>query len=485
MQADSPEKCAHCGAPAAQLKQDEDVLDTWFSSGLWPFATLGWPENTKALKTFYPNSILETGIDIIFFWVARMIMMGLHFMKDVPFHKVYLHALVRDEKGQKMSKSKGNVIDPLVVMEEHGADSLRFTLAIMSGQGRDVKLSLDRVAGYRAFCNKLWNLTKFFLMNLEAAPIQEPKEGITKWVQKEFKKLPAQDRWILSRLQARIAEVEKGLENFELNISSQALYDFIWHELCDWYVEFSKLALKSEERESKIYVLHHVLDQVLRLLHPFAPFVTEELWQQLPWKAPVTTTAREGAGLKPLVTLMLQSFPRADERLIDRQAESDVERLKSIIEAIRNFRGENGISPKDEFPVRYKAFGEDARKFVEANESEIKLLAKVSALSESSEQDEWDSVIPLPGVGIELKISLKGLVNVEEESKRLRKESERLTSDLNHIRGKLSKESFVAKAPAELVAKERAKEQEIVQKLDEITTGLKRIEGLKRPEGSR
>ena len=342
----APQQCVHCHASAEHLQQDEDVLDTWFSSALWPFSTLGWPNQTQALQTFYPTSILETGFDILFFWVARMIMMGIHFMGKVPFERVYLHAMVRDEKGDKMSKSKGNVIDPLALIEKHGADPLRFTLAIMAGQGRDIKLSLDRVEGYQAFCNKIWNAVRFFHLQLEpeqGGKIAEPIERLESWLLNRKHALLPLNRWILSQLQRVIEKVECSLERFELNLAAQALYEFTWHELCDWYIEFSKLPLRrgGEERTETLYTLRFVLEELLRLMHPFMPFVTEELWQSLPWKKLDST--------KRLSTLMLQSFPKENLAFNDLKAETSLAALKRVIEAIRNFRGENNISSKVDF----------------------------------------------------------------------------------------------------------------------------------------
>jgi len=479
----APSKCAGCGS--TELKQDEDVLDTWFSSALWPFSTLGWPEKTQALQTFYPTSILETGFDIIFFWVSRMIMMGLHFMGDVPFRKVYLHAMVRDEKGEKMSKSKGNVIDPLEVIGKHGADPLRFTLLAMAGQGRDVKLSVDRVEGYRAFCNKVWNAVKFLHLQVEDAQggaIAEPAGGAEAWLFENREKLAPQNQWILSRLQAVTAQVEKGLQEFELNESVQALYEFTWGEVCDWFIEFSKLSFRKggEARAESWITLAYVLETVLKLMHPFTPYVTEELWQSLPWKKPANTPARERDGKPAILTLMFQKFPEFKETLLNARAEAEISRFRLLVEAIRNFRGENQISPKNEFEVRHAlAGGEvgDITSFMERFRGEILSLGRLSALREEKRESvgEFDSVIPLPQLGIELRISLKGLVNVEEESKRLKKEIEKVTADLAHARNKLAKESFIARAPAELVAAERDRESEALARLAELEKAQARL----------
>ena len=474
----TPKKCQGCGE--STLIQDEDVLDTWFSSALWPFATLGWPESTKALKTFYPNTILETGFDIIFFWVARMIMMGIHFMGEVPFSRVYLHAMVRDEKGEKMSKSKGNVIDPLELIETHGADPLRFTLAIMAGQGRDIKLSEQRVAGYQAFCNKLWNATKFLHFNLnqpELKSIEPPKEGVSKWVEANHAELGVVNRWIVSRLQRVIEKVDHGLEHFELNESSQALYDFTWHEFCDWFVELSKLGLrasKNEQRET-LYVLHYILEKTLRLLHPFIPFVTERLWQSLKWK-------EEAKGQFP--SIMLQAFPEASTALVDVAAEKTIQSLQQVIDAIRNFRGENRIPPKKEIPIEYFSKAADAEALIKLHAREIQSLAKVSELSpidvkkvgEKDREDALFSVIPIQEPSMELRINLAGLVDIEEETRRLEKEIQKCEADLAHVLKKLSNPSFVDRAPKVVVEKERQREKELRDQKSELLGTLNRLQ---------
>lgn len=488
-----PGKCSNCQAPATELTRDEDVLDTWFSSALWPFSTLGWPEKTPALETFYPTSILETGFDIIFFWVSRMIMMGIHFMGEVPFHKVYLHAMVRDEKGEKMSKSKGNVIDPLVLIEQHGADPLRFTLAIMAGQGRDIKLSVDRVEGYRAFCNKLWNATKFFHLQLEAAqggPVEEPSQGTSKWLQEHRTELLPQNLWILSRIQHLTRTVEQSLTDFELNVAAQALYDFTWHEFCDWFIELAKLPLREggAARTETIYTLHYVLEKLLRLMHPFMPFVTEELWSSLPWKRVAKNPNRRENGMADIFTIMLQPFPKVNTYLIDREAETTIKAIQSIIEAIRNFRGENNISPKTEFTIRYVPGVAGADAFVKLHAPQIQALGRITGIERMSQTaaeaqsgavQEAVAVIPISNPPLELRIQLKGLVNVDEEEKRLKKEIEKVAGDLLHVQNKLSQETFISKAPPELVMKQRQKEQELLGKKAELESAVERLSQMK------
>ncbi len=480
----TPSHCVHCQAPTASLRQDEDVLDTWFSSALWPFSTLGWPEKTQALKTFYPVSVLETGFDILFFWVARMMMMGIHFMGEVPFHKVYLHAMVRDEKGEKMSKSKGNVIDPLVVIDQHGADPLRFTLAVMAGQGRDIKLSLDRVEGYRAFCNKLWNATRFLHMQLEPTSgeaISEPREGIEHWLLKNKVQLSVQNQWIISRLQTLIETVSQGLTDFELNVSAQALYDFTWREFCDWYIEFSKLPLKEggDLRVQSVYTLHYVLETLLRLLHPFIPFVTEELWNSLPWKKAAHSETRKKEGAPGIFTIMLQPFPAAESGFKNPEADLVIATLRTMIESIRNFRGENSIPPKTEFAVSYIPGSSAADAFIRMHAPQIQALTRVSRFARVGaelEKSGAEAVIPLANPPVELRVNLKGLVNVEEESKRVLKEVEKVNADLAFIKNKLSQDSFVQKAPAALVEKEKNRERDLLLKKVELESALARLQ---------
>ncbi|MBC7385317.1 MAG: valine--tRNA ligase [Cryobacterium sp.] len=496
---EDPKECEHCHS--AKITRDPDVLDTWFSSSLWPFSTLGWPEKTKALETFYPTSVLETGSDILFFWVARMIVMGLHFMGEIPFHKVYLHSMVRDEKGDKMSKSKGNVIDPLPLIEQHGADPLRFTLASMAGNGRDIKLAGDRVENYRAFANKIWNATKFLHLQFDGMPVadgadpgtppppkpdpvNEPiiagKADAGAWLEANFETLHPTNRWILSRLQTAIESVEHGFANWEIDRASMALYEFAWLEFCDWFIEFSKLPLRKggTQRAESVITLHYTLESLLRLLHPIMPFVTEELWDSLPWRKPTNSPARIREGKLPVATLAFAEFPRVNPKFRDPRAELEMTRLKAVIEAVRNFRGENNLSPKKEFALN--VFMKDAatREFFSKNESDILQLAKISAIREikaGESASKFESVILLTNPAAELRISLEGLVDVGEEMKRLRKEVEKTKVDLAHLDGKLGKESFIAKAPPELIAKTKSDAVAFRLKLDGFEAALKKL----------
>ena len=340
---DAPDVCPDCGS--SDLVQETDVLDTWFSSALWPFSTMGWPEQTQLLKTYYPTSVLVTGFDILFFWVARMMMMGIHFMKEIPFHDVYVHALVRDEEGKKMSKSKGNVIDPLNVIDQYGTDAFRFTLAAFAAQGRDVKMSEKRVEGYRHFINKLWNAARFSLMHLEKG-----YDAI------DEKNISLQDRWILSRLNRVARQTEEALDAYKFNEAAGAVYQFVWHELCDWYLEAIKPTLYDkagdEEKAATLSVLWHVFKEALILLHPFAPFVTEEIWHSLP--------GTDGS-------IMQAIWPDHIQPGDDPAAEAQMETVMAVITGIRNVRGEMNISPSTALSVAVHPEDSETGAVVESN----------------------------------------------------------------------------------------------------------------------
>ncbi|MEW6058214.1 MAG: valine--tRNA ligase [Bdellovibrionota bacterium] len=476
-------KCAHCGG--SELKQDEDVLDTWFSSALWPFSTLGWPEKTKSYRTFYPTSVMETGFDILFFWVARMIMMGLHFNDGkVPFKRVYLHAMVRDEKGQKMSKTKGNVIDPLDIIKDYGADAFRFTLASMAGQGRDIKLSLERIEGYKAFCNKLWNAARFALMRLGflegelppglkviAAPdfsVITQGKPLEEWITSKRKHFHPINQWILARLDLATERVNVAMEEYRLNDAAAEIYEFVWHEYCDWYIEFSKELLNSHQEETSVCLMH-VLDQALRLSHPFIPFVTEEIYQSLP----------ERPGVKRTEPLMLQAFPKASKASLTEESES-VGMWKSAIEALRAFRGENNISPKARPKITYEVMASEKHQAFEKGAPYIRALAQLESLSEEKGSSRGDAAVgEVLTRDVKFYIPLKGLVDVEGELKRVQKEKSDTLADIEFVKGKLSRESFIAKAPQELVDKEREKLRFLESKVAEFDRALDRLGRLK------
>jgi valyl-tRNA synthetase len=437
--ADVPDACSACGS--ANIEQDGDVLDTWFSSALWPFSTMGWPDVTGELKKFYPTSVLVTGFDIIFFWVARMIMMGIEFMRKPPFRHVYIHALVRDAKGQKMSKSKGNVIDPLDIIDRYGADALRLTLAALTLQGRDIFLSENRIETYRFFLNKLWNASRFALMNLEdAADLGHPLG------KDDEKYLRLHDRWIMARLSDTVSEMTNLLDGYFFGEAARTMYDFVWSELCDWYLEMSKPALKGEEgaerRRAAQIVLCAVFRDVLKLLHPIIPFVTEELWQAFGYDEKII-----GRSEWPV--------PAAIEG--QDEAKSGMEYIQNIVRAMRNLRAEVKLPPRTMVPSMSLGLRDESKiSLVDANGDMIKLMAKVEKveprrygsprLSESigAVTNEWDLFFPVGE-----------LMDVGREADRLRDELDNLTSDLERIRGKLENRNFIERAPAEVVEKER------------------------------
>jgi valyl-tRNA synthetase len=453
-----PTECDRCGG--VEIARDPDVLDTWFSSALWPFSTLGWPDKTEELKTFYPTSVLSTSFDIIFFWVARMIMMGLKFRGDVPFREVYIHALIRDAEGQKMSKSKGNVIDPLIMMEEYGTDAFRFTLAVLAAQGRDIKLAEDRVAGYRNFCNKLWNLARFTLLNVD-----EDSEAAGA----EAGNYNTADKWILTRLDRCRVEVERTIERYLFDGAAKALYSFTWHELCDWYVELSKKDLRGENgpvrQKTASGVLLTVLKDTLKMLHPFMPFITEEVYSFLP-----------GVAKK---SIMEERFPVA--RGVYPEEEKALEGVMNVIRAVRNMRTEMNVPLGAEVECVCFSKDERLRTTLMDGSGYIKQLAKVGELNVLEPGPHpANAVSAIAASGEEAAIAevfvpLKGLVDFEAELKRLEKEYERSATASNAISLKLSNEGFLAKAPEEVVEKERQKLEAAREKMNKISTGLERI----------
>ncbi|MDF1565830.1 MAG: valine--tRNA ligase [Deltaproteobacteria bacterium] len=456
---EAPAACGECGATA--LRQDEDVLDTWFSSGLWPFSTLGWPEQSADLKFFYPTSLMETGFDIIFFWVARMMMMGIHFMGEVPFETVYLHAMVRDEKGQKMSKTKGNVIDPLEVSEKHGADALRFTLASMAGQGRDIKLSLDRVAGYQAFANKIWNAARFALMNLE----DYEADGVEPWA---GNLLPA-DRWILSRLDRAVAGTKDALEGYRFDEAARITYGFFWGELCDWYIELAKAPLRGdlgdEAKKTSQRVLVHVLDEALRLLHPMMPFVTEEIWQKLP------------LGDERPASIMIASYPEPNPSRQDDAGEATMARLIEAISGVRTIRGESRISPKAKLEVEVHAPDAEARASFEENEGYFLGLCGASRLTVKEPGTPPAKAAVHVATDLDVYVPLEGIVDLDEEANRLEKELGKVAKDLNGLEKRLGNEGFLARAPEEVVVESKARLAELQEVHARIESNLKRLRG--------
>lgn len=480
------------------LTQDEDVLDTWFSSALWPFSTLGWPEKTPELEQHYPGSVLVTGFDIIFFWVARMIMMGKKFMGDVPFKKVYIHGLVRDAEGQKMSKSKGNVLDPIDLIDgislenlvskrvsgmmqphlaekiekatrkaypdgipSYGTDALRFTFASLASTGRDIRLDSGRIDGYRNFCNKIWNAARFVLMNTEAQDCGL-KGGDLEYSQA--------DKWIVSRLNQVIASTSDAIENYRLDHAAQEIYDFIWNEYCDWYLELSKISLQSDNealQRGTRKTLLSVLETVLRLAHPIMPFITEEIWQRV---APLAGVGAE--------TIMLQPYPEPDTAQIDTAAIAAIEWTQQFILGVRRIRGEMNIAPGKPLPVLLENLTATDQAYLSQAQIYLQKLGRIeSILCLAKGEAAPESAIALVGE-LRILIPMAGLIDKEAEIARLEKEIARLEKDLPRIKGKLNNPKFVDKAPAAVIEKEKEKLAQAQSSLLNFNEQLIKIQGL-------
>ncbi len=447
---EAPGACESCGSK--DLRQDEDVLDTWFSSALWPFSTLGWPDETPALKTFYPNAVMETGFDIIFFWVARMMMMGMYCMGDVPFRKVFLHPMVRDEHGQKMSKTRNNVIDPLDVTERHGADALRFTLASLTTQGHDLNFSEGRLEGYRGFCNKIWNATRFVFMNLDA------DVSYTRITSADAAGLGSAERWMLDALQTTIREVTESLENFEFAAAASKVYGFIWNTFCDWYIELSKAALRLPEdggddaAKARALIVKRALltglDDALRLLHPFMPFITEELWTRLPLARP------EGPAGE---SVCVAAWPTIDGGLVDAEARAHVEQQIALITAVRNIRGENRIAPKVALNLLVSVPDAATAARVEAARSELGKLANLATVEVGIELAQPARSAVAKAGSCSVFVPLDGVVDFGEEIARLQKLVAKIDKDIEKLSAKLGNAAFVANAPPEVVAEQKAR----------------------------
>ena len=435
--------CAHCDS--TQIHQDEDVLDTWFSSWLWPFSTLGWPETTSDLLRYYPTSVLETGYDIIFFWVARMVMAGIHFLGAVPFHTIYLHGLVRDSNGEKMSKSKNNVIDPLEVMDQYGTDALRFTLATSSTPGNDMKLVPERIVGNRNFANKIWNASRFVLMTTAAIGGGVPSIN-------EVQPRTLADRWILGRLATLTANATRLIDEFQLGEAGRQINEFFWSDYCDWYVEIAKVQMQGDEeaRQATAGILRAVLDQSLRLLHPFMPFVTEEVWQYL------YLTSEPDTARWPASALIIAPWPKANNAAIDEEAEEAFSLVQEIITRIRDARNQMNVEPARRVPVIIAAGGAVA--VLEAQSPLIEFLARTEKpqLYIELEQKPEQSMSQFAG-SVEIYLPLVGLLDIGKELARLDKELAQAEQEVVRLQGKLANESFVAKAKPEVVEKEREK----------------------------
>lgn len=441
----APDSCPGCGGKG--LEQDPDVLDTWFSSGLWPFSTLGWPKKTVELAYYYPTSVLVTGRDIIFFWVARMIFSGLAFMDQVPFREVFIHGLVLDALGRKMSKSLGNGVDPIDVIESHGADSLRFMLITGNTPGNDLRFHFERLEGARNFANKIWNASRFVLMNLEGyQPEQEPGPG----------DLSLADRWILSRHRAVTCEVTANLEKYELGEAARVLYEFIWNEYCDWYIELAKPRLYGKEpgdRGTAQYVLATVLKGSLELLHPFMPFITEDIWQRLPHRG---------------MTIMKASWPKPDEGLENAAAVEEMAVLMDVIKAVRHIRSEMNVPPGKKAEMVLLAPDEKNRELLISWGRYVEQLASGRLSVHKELREKPDQAAHAVTRGVEIFVPLKGLIDIDREKARLAKELGTIAADLARVSGKLNNQGFLAKAPEDVVLKEKAKEAELTGKKEAI-----------------
>ncbi len=454
---EDPDCCPDCSS--TNLRQETDVLDTWFSSGLWPFSTMGWPESTETLKKYYPTSVLVTGFDILFFWVARMMMMGLKCMDEVPFKDVYIHALVRDEHGHKMSKSRGNVIDPLIIIDKYGADALRFTLAAFAAQGRDVSLSEARISGYRNFVNKLWNAARFTLMNLE---------GFSPDLVIENKNLSLAERWISHRLNQTVGEVTAALDEYRFNDAAHALYQFTWHEFCDWYLELAKPDLFQREDEIRQTtaqaILYRTLEQIVRLLHPIMPFVCEEIWQTLPRPAAAPTS------------VMQTAFPKVTVEFDDPLAAQEMAQVMEVITAIRNIRGEMNLSPGQRLEAVISGSDEKTINALQRSSDCIANLSRLTSLTIAKDAIRPPQSAAGLAAGLEIFVPLAGLVDFAQEATRLAKELKKTEKEFTGVSNKLGNEKFLAKAPPEVIKKEQGKHKELSLKLEKLRANIKTLE---------
>jgi len=442
---EDPETCEKCGTP---LVQDEDVLDTWFSSALWPFATLGWPEKTKDLKVFYPTDLMATGFDIIFFWVARMIMMGLKFMKDIPFREVFINGLVRDVKRRKMSKSEGNIIDPLEMIEKYGTDALRFTLVALAVPGMDIALSEDRMAGYRAFANKIWNASRFVLMNLSEKPVDTEPQTLT---------LP--NRWIRSRLAKVIQQLNASLEDYKFYEAAETIYHFIWHEFCDWYIEFIKPELRQGNPATQA-VMEDSLEKILRLLHPFMPFITEEIWHHLPESG------------KSLVTA---TWPEPEPGWLDEEAESVMKLLQEIISEVRTIRAENRLPVKEKVNL-WITSDEKKRNLIAPFEEAVKLMAGVKKIEYVHEIPADEALLKGVAGLTEIGLRVTEPINLGQEKERQKKELAKIKEDLNRLEVRLGNQDFLRKAPAAVIEEHHQRLFELRLKKEKLEKSLAELQ---------
>ncbi len=458
VESEDPTVCPKCASE--KITRETDVLDTWFSSALWPFSTLGWPEETKELATFYPTSVLITSFDILFFWVARMMMMGLHFMDEVPFKDVYLHALVRDKFGKKMSKSTGNVIDPLVVMREYGTDAMRFTLTAFAAQGREIKLDEERIEGYRHFINKIWNAARFALMHVSDC------DASIKDVVAKPEELPLVHQWILSKTATTINDVRLALEEYRFNDVASANYQFIWHEFCDWYLEWIKADLFSDDPLAKQQaqgVLLVVLETILKLIHPITPFVSEEIWSVLPGNRPLLATSR---------------FPEKQENWLNAEVVSHMEMLMGIITGIRNIRSEAEVHPSTKIEALVICGDKQKADLIARFTAAISDMTRLSKLTILQDAEKPTDAATYIYNEIEIFVPLKGLVDVENELAKLTRERKKVEAKLAQVNGKLSNKKFLANAPEEVVAGEQEKKAVLDGKMAKIMEAEERLKNL-------
>jgi len=487
-------RAKHGLARELALRQDDDVLDTWFSSALWPFSTLGWPEKSERLDDFYPGNVLVTGFDIIFFWVARMIMMGLKFMDDVPFREVYIHGLIRADDGQKMSKSKGNILDPLDLIDgvdldtlvekrtrgmmqdhlapkieratrkqfpdginQYGADALRFTFAALATTGRDIRFDLGRIEGYKNFCNKLWNAARYVLMNTETLDEGDLERSIA-------------DRWIVARLNETVAVVHEHYSNYRLDLAAQAMYEFTWHEFCDWYLELSKPVLQSDDASAALQrgtrkTLIEVLEAILRLLHPIMPFITEEIWQQVAPRAGITGD-----------TIMLRPYPETSDIPGDQDAVDNMQWVKQFILGVRQIRGEMDISPGKFLPVILQNADQQDRERVQRNLLLLQRVGRVESITELASGEEAPVSAAALLEEMRLLVPMKGLIDVDAERSRLGKQRDKVEAELARAIGKLGNEKFVNNAPADVVTQERARAAEFEKTIGQLDEQIARLD---------
>ncbi len=447
------------------MREETDILDTWFSSALWPFSTLGWPDETPDLKLFYPTDVLITGPDIIFFWVARMIMMGLKFMGQVPFAQVHINGIVRDACNKKMSKTRGNVIEPLELMDEYGADAVRFTLSSMAVPGTDIPFSTDRMKGYRAFANKVWNAARFVLLSLGAEDSPVSAETVDEMLAGGREGIALEDRWILHRLNRVSGEISAALEKFRFHEASNTIYQFIWHELCDWYVELIKPVLSGDDtqpvqRRQRIAILVHVMDYALRLLHPFMPFITEEIWQRIPHVGE---------------SLMVQAFPAARPVREDAEADEEMQILMDLIVSLRSARAEMNIEPRKTLEATLVVRDPRAAELVQKDLQKISQLARLSGVSFASQLPAQRGLLKGVWKHGEFGLDLEGAIDFKVERERLQKEMARVKGEIQKIVKKLNSHEFMDRAPEEVVTESRARHADLLEKFGHLESNLNQL----------